>query len=235
MTERAPSLRHSLLQQIALLVNKFLANNQVHFATEILWELSNALLEEANQSEKSVRPIFWIAKALVLRLASTDEVLKRLLHLVTNATHGTAAARGFGILLAPDGMLSKENGAIIRLLAKQKVFTICVPTIAQAFRDADPVVKSNYLIALSGILRYVSTSVLMPEIETLLPLLLQSLDLDDQIVKAATIETLTVVSLESPEAVEGHISSLVIRLLKAAADPGKNFPVRVLADSIRRC
>ena len=235
MKESSPVIKHSLLQQTALLVNKFLRNDQIRFATGILWRPSSGLLDTATFSEDVIRPAFWIAKALVLRHANIDEVLKRLLDLLTNTTHGTIAARGFGLLLAPDEILSKENGAIIRLLAKQKVFNICVPAIASSFRDADLTVKSNYLIALSGILHYISTDILMPEIETLLPLLLQSLDLDDQVVKAATIETLTTVSQESPSAVEGHISSLVGRLLKAAADPKANLPVPPLLRSRKSC
>ena len=233
--ERSSVIKHSLLQQTALLVSKFLRNDQIRFATGILWRPSSGLLDTATFSEDVIRPVFWIAKALVLRHANTDEVLKRLLDLLTDTTHGTIVARGFGLLLAPDEILSKENGAIIRSLAKQKVFNICVPAIASSFRDADLVVKSNYLVALSGILRYISTDILMPEIETLLPLLLQSLDLDDQVVKAATIETLTVVSQETPSALEGHVSSLVSRLLKAAANPRANIPVLSLHRSKESC
>ena len=235
LKERSSVIRHSLLQQTALLVNKFLRNDQIRFATGILWRPSDGLLDPATLSEDAVRPIFWISKALVLRHSNTDEVLKRLLDLLTNETIGTIAARGFGLLLGPDEVLSKENGAIIRSLAKQKIFNSCVPAIANSFRDADSMVKSNYLIALSGIIRYIPTDILMPEIETLLPLLLQSLDLDDQVVKAATIETLTVVCQESPSAVEGHVSSLVSRLLKAAADSKANSPVLPLFQYWKSC
>ena len=66
----------------------------------------------------------------------------------------------------------------------------------------------------------------MPEVESLLPLLLQSLDLEDSEVKAATIYTLTVVSRESPNAVEGHTSSVINRLLKSASERKTNVPVR---------
>ncbi len=65
----------------------------------------------------------------------------------------------------------------------------------------------------------------MPEIETLLPLLLQSLDLQDPDVQAATMENLMTVSQENPKAVEGHISSLTSRLLKAAAETKGNVSV----------
>ena len=205
-------------------------SEDVEYVTSILWARSTGVLEKASLSDGNVRVTFWIAKALILRLVMVENLLERLLDMLTNKSHGAAAARGFGLLLSPDEVVSKENGAVIRLLAKQKVFTVCAPAIAKAFRDADLRTKSNYLVALSGILRHIPTEVLLPEIETLLPLLLQSLDLEDQVVKAATIETLTVVSHESPRAVEGHVGSLVSRLLKSAADPKTNTPVGAPAD-----
>lgn len=190
--------------------------------TNYLRNLISGLLETTVLSENAVRVVFWEAKGLVLRLAHTEEVLERLLSLLSNKYCGLASARGFGLLLAPDEVLSKENGAVIRLLAKQKVFNICVPKLAKDFRNAETSIKPNYLIALSGILKHMPTEVIMSEIDTLLPLLLQSLDLEDSDVKAATIQSLTVVSQESPKAVEGHMGSLISRLLKAANEPNIN-------------
>lgn len=225
LEEASPTIRQALLAQITLITNKFFASKDVHYSTDILVRLS-ADVPVANQSsEASIRIIFWIARGLILRLMDTEKVFEYLLALLPNASYGSSAARGFGILLAPDEIISKESGCTIRLLAKQKAFHICVPHIAQDFRKAESRAKTNYLIALSGILRYIPTEVLMPHLDTLLPLLLQSLDLQDPEVKAATIETLTVVSQESPAAVEGHIASLVNRLLKAAADPKTNIAV----------
>ena len=126
------------------------------------------------------------------------------------------------MLLAPDEILCKENGATVRLLANQKVFNVCVPTIAERFRNADTKAKPNFLIALSGLLKFMPTGVIMPEIDTLLPLLLQSLDLEDDDVKAATIQNLAVVSQENSQAIEGHIGSLITRLLKSAGNPKLN-------------
>lgn len=210
------------MRQIGLLTNKFLSPKEVHYATEILGNLLSGLQETNALSENATRTIFWIAKALILRLSNTDDVLERLLGLLPNSNCGLASARGFSLLLAPDEILSKENGATIRLLAKQKVFNICVPAIAQNFHSIENSIKPNYLIALSGILKYMPTEVIMPEINILLPLLLQSLDLEDSEVKTATIQGLAVVSQESPKAIEGHIGSLVSRLLKAASNPKKN-------------
>ncbi len=217
-----PLVRQAILRQIGLLTNKFLLPQDTVAVLGILKNLILGLSETKSAPENAVRVVFWVAKGLVLRLAHTSEILERLLNLLPVSEFGIASARGFGLLLAPDEVLSKENGAKIRLLARQKVFNICVPNIVNKFRTANPATKSNYLIALSGILKHMPTEVVMPEIDTILPLLLQSLDLEDSDVKAATIHTLTVVSQESPNAVEGHLGSMVSRLLKRVTNPKAN-------------
>ena len=222
LAEDVPSTRQTILRQVGLMTNKFIPSKDIHYAMDILGNLLTGLVETTILSENAVRAVFWIAKALVLRLSNANEILDRLLVLLSIGSCSLQSARGFGLLLAPDEILCKENGATVRMLAKQKVFNVCVPTIAQQFRQADTAVKPNYLIALSGILKYMPTEVIMPEIDTLLPLLLQSLDLEDSEVKAATIESLEVVSQESPQGVEGHIGSLVGRLLKSARNPKAN-------------
>ncbi len=225
LAESNSAIRLSILRQLALIVNKFVQPDDVVLSTGNLWKSSIGLLEMEQFSESAIHVVFWIAKGLILRLANTTEVLEHLLSLLANPTCALSSARGFNLLLAPDEILSKENGATIRLLARQKVFNICAPRIVKNFRQAETSLKPNYLIALSGILKYTPTEVLMPEIETLLPLLLQSLDLQDPDVQAATMENLMTVSQENPKAVEGHISSLTSRLLKAAAETKGNVPV----------
>ena len=185
----------------------------------LLKKLMSTLFETTIAPENAVRVVFWVAKGLILRLVHTDQILERLLNLLSVREFGFACARGFGLLLAPDEVLSKENGAKIRLLVKQRVFNICVPIFAQEFRTAEPATKANYLIALSGILKHVPSVVVMSEIDAILPLLLQSLDLEDSDVRAATIQTLIIVSQENPQAVEAHIGSLVSRLLKCVTFP----------------
>ena len=206
-------VREAILRQIGLLTNKFLLPQEADAVLRIWKNLVLALLETTIAPGNAVRVVFWVAKGLILRLVYTDQILERLLSLLSVRECGIACARGFGLLLAPDEVLSKQNGAKIRLLAKQKVFNICVPSLAKEYRTAKPATKSNYLIALSGILKYMPTEVVMSENDAILPLLLQSLDLEDPDVKAATIKTLTVVSQENPGAVEGHAGSLVSRLL----------------------
>lgn len=233
LVETVPLIRHYILKQLALLANRSSLPEGPSDAFKVMQDpFKAAQIDDPTPSTDATPVIFWIAKALLLRLAKTEEVLDHVLSLLADKSHGSASARGFAALLAPDEILSKEHGAIVRLLARQKVFALCVPRLAKDFRAAADTVKPNYLIALSGLLKDVPTEVMMSEIETLLPLLLQSLDLPDQEVKAATTESLIVIGQQSPTAVEGHVQSLTSRLLRSAGDPKKNVAVR---NSIKFC
>ena len=223
-------IRQGLLRQIALIVNKFLRPTEIQYATDILGNITESLLNAEALEENSVRILFWISKALILRLAKTEEVLEQVLSLLSDNRLGLAIGRGFGVLLAPDELLSKANGATIRLLANQKLFNYCIPRFAKSIRQAEGSAKRNHLIALSGILKYMSTDILMSDVDTLLPLLLQSLDLEASEVKSATIETLIVIGQQSTQAIEGHISSVVNRLLDSIVHNDINDVVRLDLD-----
>lgn len=224
--EPVPIIRSYLLRQIALLVNRSSQPEAVPEAFKIMQDpLRASQLHAYTAASFDVSPvIFWTAKALLFRLSRTEEVLEHVLGLLSDRSQGSANARGFGTLLAPDEILSKEHGAVIRLLAKQKIFSHCVPRIAAEFRAAESSARPNYLVALSGILRHVPTDVMMMEAVTLLPLLLQSLDLPNQEVKAVTIENLLMIGQESPGAVEAHIGTLIKRLLQSASDARTSTP-----------
>ncbi|KAI4289605.1 MAG: hypothetical protein L6R35_001139 [Caloplaca aegaea] len=225
--ETIPTIRQYTLRQIALLVNRASPSDVDAAALDIMQNPSRIAQPNAGPAMGAIPVVFWIAKAMVLRLSSSQEILDHVLSLLPDERCGSASARGFGTLLASDELVSKEHGAVIRLLFKQRVFGICSTRIAADFRVANATAKPNYLVALSGILKHVPTEIMMTEINALVPLLLQSLDLPDQEVKAATIESLVGISQQSPGAIEGHMSMLVGRLLQAAADPEDNiFRVR---------
>ena len=222
LLEEDLAARQSLLRQIALIVNKFTPAKDLGFAKNILFDLISGLKSDHESSDSRIRCVIWISKALLLRLNSIDVILQELLALLSHDQHGDAVARGFGLILAPDEILSKDHGATIRLLAKQKVFSFCIPRIAEEFKGATTPKKSNYLIAMSGIIQFVPTQVVLQEIETLLPLLLQSLDLEDSDIKAAIIHSLTTIAEESAAALESYAGSIISRLLASASKPNTN-------------
>ncbi|KAL9036766.1 MAG: hypothetical protein Q9214_005995 [Letrouitia sp. 1 TL-2023] len=236
LLESVPLTRQYVLRQVALMINKFVPSTETYHVLDLLRNPSSVLQKGTVVSERTVPVMFWIAKALVLRLERTDEVLQYLLSQLADPAHGPSCAKGFEILLAPDELLSKDNGAIIRLLAGQKVFNACVPHIARETLIAKKAIKPNYLVALSGILRYVPAGVIMSEVDTLVPLLLQSLDLEDAEVKAATVNNFIIIAQDSPKAVEGHLSSLIGRLLRLTATRDTNTPkIRFNALHCLRC
>lgn len=230
VTEGEPTTQLAFLRHVALLVNKFVSKADLDLAAGILDELLPPGMEDRRLSTGTIKAIFWLSKALILRLApKTTQILTSLLTLVSSSDEptSTTSARGFAILLRDDDILSPTNGANIRLLTKQRVFTTITPLISSRIREVNtttraPVpqhIKPAHLTALSGILSTIPSALVMPELPTLLPLLLQSLDLqtaESVAVRTATLETLAVIIRENGVAVideAGHVQSLVSRLL----------------------
>lgn len=244
ISEEDQSTHLALLRHLALLVNKFLSNNELAL---LMPDILSSLLPSGNQQKQltpaTVRTIFWLSKALILRLApQTTDLLMSLLSLLSSPDPLTSStsARGFALILSNDDILSSANGANIRLLAKQRVFATVLPLISTNIRAANTSepsssnpahAKQAHLTALSGILSTIPSSLVTPEMSTLLPLLLQSLDLqgtESEPVKAATLETLSVLIRDSGiQTIDesGHLESLITRLLKTATynkDKGKS-------------
>ena len=230
------------LRQIALYVNKHLAPSDLDFVDEIL-RARLASLKSPSLDSKSIqfnlRLCFMITKALSMRLAPrTNQDLEQLVNLLRSSNYLPQVAKQasplFRVLLAGDDVLSKPNFIQLRLLASQRIFQTLTPLFSARFRDASLTPeKENYLVALSGLLSTVPEEIVMPELPTLLPLLLQSLDISDQTVRTATLETLAVMITNNPSALEesGHTSALAKRLISSAILPrqqGKTVPAQSL-------
>lgn len=192
----------------------------------------NLASNDRSKQQNALRILIWLAKALVLRAdPQVNTILDPLLDLLSHPSLGPPTARAFAILLAPDDLICKDNHAVIRLLHKQRLFDHCVPRLVEGLRQHTSTssppsqeARPNYLIALSSLLQHVSLPVISPHLEVLVPLLLQSLDLSDPQVRAATVGTLTVTIRENATAVETHVSSLIARLLGCATGKGVGTP-----------
>ena len=235
----AEAVRKAALRQIILYINKHLANADLSFPTALMKFVYSSVGNAVRSIESYILLIFSITKAMALRLApGASAMLAELVTLLDPDTYfadghepdsaikagkfSQYAAASFASLLASDEVVSKVNGAQLRLLAPQQVFQTLTPVLATKFRDStDTIVKENCLTALSGVISTVPSELAMSELTTLLPLLLQSLDLTDQAVKLATLKMLAVVIARSPAALQetGHVTALVNRLLNAAMLP----------------
>ncbi|KAK6342855.1 hypothetical protein TWF718_008237 [Orbilia javanica] len=232
---KSPGHRRALLRLLAVIINKYFTTPEdrafLTQSTDEMWELVKSA--DSPEAASSLPALFWIAKALALRNDKlADPIVGRLLELLDNQALGVAVGRGFEVLLGDDPLLSKENFAVVRLLSQQKLFVFCIPKLVEGFKVASPAAKKNYLHALSSIIRNVPSKLVLAEINTLLPLLLQSLDLEDSGIKTASIDTLSVTVTEATGLVSEHISSLITRLL-AASSPNEVNTVKVRTAALR--
>ncbi|OAL35485.1 hypothetical protein AYO20_05335 [Fonsecaea nubica] len=243
------AVTQSCLSQVSLYVNKHMATADLGYIDQLVSQKLSALKDEPMDETKTpdfdIRLLFALFKALILRVSPrTNEYLANLVQLLDSKQYphqvSQLAARGFATILAADDILCKQNGAQIRLLAPQRVFQTLTPMISDKFKTSQSTLeKENFLVAMSGIMASVPSEIVMPELPTLLPLLLQSLDIADQTVKIATLETFAVVISNNPSALEesGHIPALVKRLIavatltksKAAGPVKSAFPEKGLA------
>lgn len=215
--------RTALLIQICLLTNKWLIPTRSSIIQDVAQQALDHLKHSAVPSElketahNSLRILFWLTKAVILAVdASSTHLLDHLLSLLAYPHYGLPTARGFSLLLAPHDLLTRDNSINSKRIHAQRVFYHCMPKLASDFRQATPATKPNYLIALAGLVKDVPTPAIMHHLDTFPPLLLQSMDLPDPDVKAASIETVRILLREYPDALESYISSLIPRLLLAA-------------------
>lgn len=210
-------VRSASLRQMSLIINKYYTSAALKTCMEPLIADFD-LLNPEKLDPPRIRIIFACLKGIVLRSSpALNTLYPTLLSLLSHPKYGSTVAQGFTALLQPDDLLTKENHCQIVGLHKHKSFALLVPNITSAFRDADAQTKPNYLIALSGALRWMPFDIVVEEVGQLVTLLLQSLDLKGvDTVKEAAIGTLTNTLAEKPAVLEEHAGAFISRLLSNA-------------------
>jgi DNA repair/transcription protein MET18/MMS19 len=227
----SPPIRSASLRQMSLIINKYYNSASLKTCMDPLIA-DFGLFNPDKLDPPRIRIIFACLKGIVLRSSPVLGTLyPTLLSLLSHPQYGTTMAHGFSTLLAPDDLLTKQNHCQILGLHKHKTFALLVPSITAAFKTADASTKPNYLIALSGALRWMPFDIVVEEVQQLSTLLLQSLDLQNPAaegVKEAAIGTLMSTLTEKPNVLEEHANALISRLLANATGKGP-ASVRVAA------
>lgn len=209
-------LRLGYLRLISLVINKWVPSKSAEvkkMAENLESEITN---EDLKKALGSLEIYSWITKAYLLKTDSYGyEFVNVLIGLLSNDRIGLFVSKAFDIIGDDDPILSKDNKAVIRLLAKQRLFSFVLEPLVKGFKDntANPEIQARYLVALSGILRHMPPHVISPDVSTFFPLLLQSLTIHDPKVREASISTITATLQESSEIVALHLSTLVPQLL----------------------
>ncbi|CAO1627900.1 unnamed protein product [Jaminaea pallidilutea] len=145
---------------------------------------------------RAIRAWFWMAKALLVRNSKSgqgmvDQACETLFH-SENRSAGKEAARALGLVAkADDGILTKENGAVVRLLYRQKFFTVLLPKIVNGYAGGSGPSSSVYLIALASVLPWMPRPMVQERLPQIFPLLIRALDLEDPSARASAANTIT--------------------------------------------
>ncbi|XP_036591095.1 MMS19 nucleotide excision repair protein homolog isoform X1 [Trichosurus vulpecula] len=211
------------------LLNKHPAGQQLDEFLQKAMEKVEAGLSPGPYRTQAFTLLLWVTKALVLRYHPLSSCLtERLMGLLSDAELGPAAADGFSLLMAdcPD-VLHRAGHAEIRIMFRQRFFTDSVPALVQGFHAAHQNVKPHYLKGLSHVLNSLPKSVLLPELPTLLSLLLEALSCTDCVVQLSTLSCLQPLLLDAPQVMSLHIDTLVTKFLNLSCSP--SMAVRIAA------
>lgn len=219
-------------RHLSLVINKLLKSDVMQTTLQDAGIEVDALLSDEITLEKQV-VAFAVIKALIVQGRSgtlTSKYIQLLLQTLPKADK--IFARRFAELLAPDDILTKENHCLVSNLYKQKTFSQTVPPMIESVRTAEAGAKPNYLVAMSGILRWLPYSIIESSLASLMPSLLQSLDLNDsadQPVKYSTLTVFESLLMHDPNIAAEHSASLITRLLNSTSTPGNVAKVRAKA------
>ncbi|XP_029391125.1 MMS19 nucleotide excision repair protein homolog isoform X2 [Mus pahari] len=200
---------------------------------EELLQLAVSTVEAGLASEPSRGQAFtlllWVTKALVLRYHPLSACLTtRLMGLLSDPELGCAAADGFALLMSDcTDVLTRAGHADVRIMFRQRFFTDNVPALVQGFHAAPQDVKPNYLKGLSHVLNRLPKPVLLPELPTLLSLLLEALSCPDSVVQLSTLSCLQPLLLEAPQIMSLHVDTLVTKFLNLSSS--YSMAVRIAA------
>ncbi|XP_042545069.1 MMS19 nucleotide excision repair protein homolog isoform X2 [Dipodomys spectabilis] len=211
------------------LLNKHPAGQQLDEFLQLAMDTVEASLSPGPSRSQAFTLLLWVTKALVLRYHPLSSCLtNRLMGLLSDPELGPTAADGFSLLMSDcTDVLTRAGHAEVRIMFRQRFFTDNVPALVQGFHAAPQDVKPNYLKGLSHVLNRLPKPVLLPELPTLLSLLLEALSCPDSVVQLSTLSCLQPLLLEAPQVMSLHIDTLVTKFLNLSSSP--SMAVRIAA------
>jgi DNA repair/transcription protein MET18/MMS19 len=215
----------SVSRMIGSLINKWKDDAAL---TEYVKTTTLLLQDTVTQNPYALEVYLWITKSLVLRAhplgyALTDQLIA---WCGDNSMQGVP--QGFDILIGDDPFaLNKPMFTTVTILYKQRFFSYSLPKLIQGYENAQEEIKSNYLIALSFVLKNVPKQILLNELPPLVPLLIQSLGLSDTSLKVSTLSTFRLAVTEAPQVISNQVNAILPSLLNILQDPSNPIQVRV--------
>ncbi|XP_046850704.1 MMS19 nucleotide excision repair protein homolog isoform X2 [Xenia sp. Carnegie-2017] len=206
---------------LAGLINRIQDENEVDVEVGKCLEKLDPLLEKDRTEDEKWRAtisLIWISKALLIRGHNLGlKLVDKLLKLFDDQVIGQCAADGFYVvMLDSDDVMVNASYANMKLMYKQRIFVQVSPLLTNLFHSSRKETKHLYLCALSHIMNGLPKQVLLSEIPTLFPLLVQSLSCDESSIQLSTLKTFYSLTHELPTVLSQYVTSLVPRYLHLA-------------------
>lgn len=224
-TNMSPFEKLGYQELLAIFANKWISEETISEISD--WD---------NKSMKNLEVLIWVAKGIVMKNSPLAvNFQQQFVSLLSDKEVGSLVAKLFEIFVIDIISLQKYKGITwngsTKLLYKQKFFNDVFNRLVSAFKDTSEMqIKSNYLTALSLISKHISSNLIEPYMNEMLPLLLQSLDMPNGEVRISALNTLIDTSEKFHQLIAEHVQTLSRKLLKLVIPSKYNsFGVRVLS------
>eukprot|EP01147_Barroeca_monosierra_P009632 gene9632-1853_t len=160
----------------------------------------------------------YVAKALVMkRDPASEAVVELLFDMLQNPTLSEGACLAIRVILQEDDVvLHRGAHTHFLLMYRQRFFQENISRIVELFESTTNVAC---LKALSYLLKGVPLQVVKTELPVVLPLLLQSMHLEDSQLLEGTLDTVLALVIEVPSQVAEHMDALISRCLDLTQHP----------------
>ena len=201
----------------------FLDNILQSVHSAVAAEICGKNISRLSSKIKAVTLCIWTTKALVLRNHTQQIIfLQFLIDALADSELASLAADGFKLVLSNDNELSdtifsSASGATRTMMFKQRFFTMSLPLLLADYQNASSEMKHFYVTALSHLMQFVPRQVLVPEISSLLSVLLQSLTSEAPTVWLTSLHTLTELIVDNSEILLSYVDDLLPRVLALSA------------------
>ncbi|EPY51539.1 TFIIH regulator [Schizosaccharomyces cryophilus OY26] len=234
MVEQAtiPAVMLSALRLLSSLLNKCSKDEDIntYLQTPAITSLyGKAQSKDKGQSHAALQILSWLAKALVSRkLQSASNIVNYLLECL-HLEDAASVVNAFAVIIKDDPILNKTNYYVERILYKQKFYAELMPKLLEAIPKVTSKEKPFYLMVLSIVIGNVPKDIVIPDMPTVLPLLLQCLVLADSGVQYSALNVIMTAIKEIPSLISDYMNSLIPPLLAIPKDLNNPAAVRLLA------
>lgn len=210
-------------------INNFIDNKIIKSVLPFIQTNTNTL----EQRKRLIKCFIWVIKGLIGRLHKKGNELWSLMQDLLENTEteiSLSVAQQMVVLFKDERCLSN-----VKPIYKQKYFVTNLPRLISGFRNTQGYRETIYLLAVSNLLKFLPTSVLLEELPQLLPVILESIKVplttekDSGSLQFATINIIILLVQEAPTSIEDHLGSLIPRLLDLSSNPLSNMTLRKIA------